>query len=244
MIENDTATLCKNLEAAIGEFPGLTVIASVGGASIEGVIELSHDGVCFGSFLISIVVDHQYPRSQPICTEIGGRIPKTQDYHTNPNGTLCLGVPEDLWLRMNGTFEIKPFIDRCVLPFLVGIACKSSGQPWPYGERSHGAAGICEFYGERFGTIDPTRALDIIDALLGNAPKGHWACPCGSGVVVRKCHRSELTELRNSNIPRNMLEQSATVLANLIARGLDGRIDELQLVAARMRRILGHRAAA
>jgi hypothetical protein len=238
MADNCTTELSATLEGALAvPYPGLVVTRNGEGALIEGTVDLHHNNVSFGSFLVTIQVDHDYPETQPVCREIGGRIPRNPDHHTNGNGTLCLGVPEEIWMRMNGVFEIKAFIDTCLVPFLIGAACKLSGGTWPHGERGHGAVGIVEFYAERFGTHDPSRVLDVIAMLSEPVVRGHWPCPCGSGEVLRRCHRTAVLEMRAQGLPSTLLGSSAIHVLKLVQATTDLQAAELRKLAMTMKRI-------
>ena len=228
----------ESVRDAVSAQPGLLVRSAGEGAVIEGVFQLSQDGLPFESFLIEIQLAEVPPVTQPQVFEIGGRIERNDAHHVNGDGSLCLGVPEEIWLLLGGQYDLARFLEEVVKPFLLGLACYLRGEPWPFGERAHGAAGICEFYGERFGTREPEHALNIIDLLLADAPKGHWTCPCGSGKVLRQCHRDGLNELRDQRIPIVMLQRSAHLIGDSIA-GRDGIEDaELKRLCVKMQRIL------
>lgn len=239
MDENSTpVNLRADLEAALASaYPGLVVSVLGSGALIEGCIDVRQGGVIFESFLISITVDQDYPETQPVCREVGGRIPKNPEHHTNGDGTLCLGVSEELWLQMDGVFEINRFIDTCLVPFLIGVSCKLKGEKWPFGERAHGARGTAEFYGEHFGTDDPSRVLEIIELLAAPIVRGHWPCPCGSGAVLRRCHRKTLLDLRERELPISLLRSSATRVARHVQERTNVQVAELRKLVMTMKRI-------
>ena len=242
--ENLATELAAVEELLSQKHPGLSIRAINNGAVVEGVVVLRSADMPFESFLVRIDLDDIPPKQQPRVFEIGGRIPKQDTHHVSSDGSLCVGVPEEIWLLLDGRFEIVRFIDDVVAPYLIGVACMLRGEAWPFGERSHGAAGICEFYGERFGTKEPAHVLDIIEVLLAKAPKGHWPCPCGSGNVIRKCHHKELSELRARRVPADILQRSANVVARALMAEVAGRIGELERIAGKMRRMLAGRAAA
>lgn len=237
MVAEPTTTLCATLQATLAGYPGLSVRQAGDVVLIEGIFDVRCGDAVIDTFLISIEVDGEYPKKQPVCREVGGRIPATAEHHMNANGTMCLGVPEDIWSRMQGTFEINSFIESCLRPFLIGASCKLRGEPWPFGERAHGAAGIVEFYGERLGTLDESRVLDIIAMVSAPHVRGHWQCPCGSGRVLRRCHQAELLELRERAIPRQLLEASAAYVAQIVRQRADRQIAEMQRLVATMKRI-------
>lgn len=231
----------ENLEGmreAISGYPGLMVRSNGVGAVIEGVLELSREEMPFESFLIQIQLADIPPTTQPRVFEIGGRIKREDANHINADGSLCLGVPEEIWLLFGGEYDLKRFLDDVVTPFLLGIACRLRGEEWPFGERTHGPAGICEFYGDRFGTLNSEHVLDIIDILLVDAPKGHWACPCGSGRKLRQCHQDALNDLRARRLPVAMLQRSANLIGTSIARKYEAGSVERRRLSVKMRRIL------
>lgn len=218
------------------------VRAAGAGGIIEGVLNFARDGVSFDSFLLEIQFDAIPPREQPRVFEIGGRIERNESHHVNGDGSLCVGVPEEVWLLLDGSYEPARFIEEAVTPFLLGIAYKLRGEKWPYGERSHGANGICEFYGEKFGTREPEHVIDVIDVLLSDAPKGHWACPCGSRKELRRCHRDSVNELRARRMPIAMLQRSANLVGHGLASSAEASVDDLKRLGVKMRRILAKRA--
>lgn len=243
--EANRSVIAEIEEVLRTRYPGLTARLTESGVTIEGMLQLRRDGMPFESFLLEIQLAQDPNSRQPKVFEIGGRIPRLSVNHINKDGSLCVGVAEEVWLLLRGRFEIGRFIDEVLEPYLLGVACKLRGEEWPFGERSHGAPGICEFYGEHFGTKEPTRVLEIIEVLLADAPKGHWRCPCGSGQVIRKCHRQQLLEFRERKIPTQMLIGSAIHIANLIEQeGADRQKEELRRIAERMQRMLSKKVAA
>lgn len=185
-------------------YPTLAVHNNNTTAYIEGVIQLEREGLCFESFLVRIDLPGGYPHELPRVFEIGGRIPRNSDHHVNRDGSLCLGVPDQLWLEMKGSFEIRPFIERLLCPFLIGISEKLRTGKWPGVERSHGANGICEFYGTFIDTASPTHVMTLLRLLEKKNLKGHWQCPCGSGKVLRHCHGHSIRDLASKGLPKQL----------------------------------------
>jgi len=185
-------------------YPTLSVHQNDTASYIEGVIQLEHEGLCFESFLVRIYLPNGYPHELPKVFEIGGRIPKDLDLHVNRDGSLCLGVPDELWLEMKGQFEIGPFIERLLRPFLIGISEKLRTGKWPGVERSHGASGICEFYGTFIDTAAPAQVIALLHLLQKKDLKGHWLCPCRSGKVLRHCHGSSIRDLASQELPKQL----------------------------------------
>jgi hypothetical protein len=185
----------------------LHLVEHRGSIVVVGTYHLHEDGVPIEHFLVEIVLPDAYPNGLPAAREVGGRIPPVEDFHVNGDGTLCLGVPEDLWVRYAGRFDLGEYLRQHLRAYFVGVAHKLRGKPWPYGERAHGAAGLCEYYGEVIGTKDSAMVLEFLKMLRKDAVKGHWLCPCGSGKELRRCHVRAIRNL-HANLPKPMIKRS------------------------------------
>lgn len=194
-------------------YPGLSLVAE---DVIEGVYDVSHDGVWLTSYLLRIEISESYPIVAPRIFEIGGRIPRTLDHHVNSDGSLCLGVPEELWVALGGEWELGAVLDGPVRSFLIGVTSKLQGGAWPYGERAHGAEGLCQFYASFIGTADPERVIELLKMLARDKLKGHWDCPCGSGLRLRNCHGAAVAELHRKKLPPEMLARSGRLIFHAV----------------------------
>ena len=186
--------------------PTLHVFLDNGAAIVKGTYAV--DGIGTDRYSLEIILPHDYPHSLPHVREVAGRIPRIQDRHVNPEGTLCLGVPEQLWMELKGDCSVTAVLDGPIRNFLIGNGLCEMGEPWPFGERPHGGEGILEFYKEQLETDDPAKVFNFIRALAKGSMRGHWLCPCGSGKILRKCHHSTWVSLRS--LPKAVLESSAT----------------------------------
>jgi len=187
-------------------FPTLHVFSDNGAVVVRGMYGV--DGASTDRYNLEIILPHDYPHSLPQVREVAGRIPRTQDRHVNPEGTLCLGVPEQVWIELDGDCSVPKILDGPIRNFLIGNGLFEVGEPWPFGERPHGGAGVLEFYKEQLGTDDPAKVFNFIRALAKGSVRGHWLCPCGSGRILRKCHHTAWVALRS--VPKAVLEGSAT----------------------------------
>lgn len=166
-------------------------------------------------YTLEIALPANYPRSLPDVWETGGRIPREIDRHVFPaSGALCLGVPLALWIAMKGDFSVDRMLDYPIRGFLVGNSLVEQGEPWPHGDRSHGAAGILEHFREFVGTADPMMVGSLLVNLLEHKVRGHWLCPCGSGRIIRKCHREAVETLRQA--PPSMLTHALETIVKTL----------------------------
>ena len=93
-------------------------------------------------------------------------------------------------------FEHTPtllgFVENCLIPHLYSCSYKDLHGKLPFGELSHGGAGILEYYQELFGVQEATGVLGLLRILADANYRGHLECPCGSGAKVRNCHGDQL----------------------------------------------------
>jgi hypothetical protein len=171
---------------------GKFVVAPTSHAAAEGAID---------QFDVSILVAKNFPRTEPEVFETGNRIPREIDRHCNPNGTCCTGVWEE-WIAMNERPSIDTFLEGPVRNFFLSQMSFEIHKCWPFGERSHGDAGIREACADMLGIKnDEKLILRYLLVLAGHWPKGHWQCPCGGGQRIRDCHRDELMAMHSKMPP-------------------------------------------
>lgn len=211
-LERDPDAL-RALEATLrARYPTLHAFTEDGVCRIRGAIEIV-PGDRYG---IELELPSNYPHALPIAWETEGRIPREIDRHTFPNGSLCLGPPLALWLALDGDFSIERVIDVPVRNFLVGNSLVEEGQPWPYDDYAHGAAGIIQHLSEVLGTTDAMMLCKLLVDLMQGRVRGHWTCPCGSGLIIRKCHRDAIERLRR--VPHGILAHAVDTMLDHLKR--------------------------
>lgn len=197
---------------------------------IEGVLLVTEVGVAampggpITEFAIRMELSRRYPSVEPKTFETGKRIPRTPDRHINPDGDCCVTVWEH-WLATAPNHSIGSFINGPINEYFLSQFWFEKTGKWPFGERPHGDAGMEEAYADALGVPNRRDTLIYYLRLLSQAwPKGHWVCPCGSGKIVRNCHREELTALHEriaSNIAKRMLRR---LLETQMARTRSSRV--------------------
>jgi hypothetical protein len=115
-----------------------------------------------------------------------------------------------------GDFFLTTVVDIPVRNFLIGNSLVEKGEPWPHGDRSHGVQGVLEFYGDLLGTAEPTAIARFLLAIVNRKVRGHWSCPCGSGRIIRKCHKDAVEALRN--VPQEIVAQTGYMILDEIQR--------------------------
>ena len=126
------------------------------------------------------------------------------------DGALCLGTPLALWIELKSRFTVESVLDMAIRNFLIGNSLVELGEPWPHGERSHGAAGILEHLRELFGSAQPIMAATFLEAMAMGSVTKHSPCPCRSGRKLLKCHRDGFNKLRR--VPSEVLKLTAELI--------------------------------
>jgi len=145
---------------------------------------------------VDIHVPEKFPKDLPTVRERGNRIPRK--YHTNRDGTLCLGSPVRLHLKVHKGTTILKFIDRCVVPYLAGYShYERTGGELLFGDLDHGDKGLIKDYMDLLHVNSKDACIEML-RLLGMRRRraNKEQCPCGSGRRVRCCHNRTLNPLR------------------------------------------------
>ena len=147
------------------------------------------EGTIQDSFALQIDVPNAFPKDLPKVREVDGKIPRTGDYHVNPDGTLCLGSPLGLLVKISKSPSLSGFAENCLVPYLFAISHKlKAGGPLPFGELAHGSKGMLADYAHLFRLRHPESARYALQ-LLGMKKRraNKLPCPCGCGVRLGRC---------------------------------------------------------
>jgi hypothetical protein len=202
-----TSFAADEVAEVLTDHPGL---AQTSPGELEGVLQLHHafgDVTLTDTFSVRITATPQ--SNVPLLTEIGGRTAaiatqyKLEDVralHCNPaDRTACVAVLQDLSTRFPPGSRLLAYVDDLAMPYLYGLSHFEKYGKWPWGEYSHGALGLLEYYAT---APEQTKASyeKIIQTLksyndfwpefkkkLVN-PGGQRSCICGSGQHFSKCH--------------------------------------------------------
>lgn len=165
------------------------------------------------AFSVLIRLPQDYPNSPPTVQETGGRIPA--DFHQYHDRTLCLGAPVEVWRRFKADPRLITFVRTLVVEYLYGYAYFKKCGALPFGELSHGCKGIREYYQDLFKTDDVQIVLALLKLMADGTYRGHYACPCGSGKILRKCHGPSMLDLLKQQSKERFLRDSANILYSL-----------------------------
>ena len=204
--------LLANIRQAVAAHqPELEVETADGFIVVTGRFVVSGPEGPFDSYEIKLAVTGDFPRREPVVFETGGRIPRVLERHIYPqHGCCCLGVWEE-WLVTAPEHTFDAFITGVLHDYFLSQTHFEIRGEWPFGERSHGKAGILEGFAELLDIdIDAGAIAEYLRLLSMNQVKGHHSCPCGSGKPLRRCHRSKVDELKkriSAAMARRMLNR-------------------------------------
>jgi len=158
-------------------------------------------------FNVRILIPLNYPYSLPLVSEYGGRIIKIreekklkhmQDLHYNPaTNSICLCAPHEEKIKFPPGSRFTFFLENLVIPYFFALSFFEKNDRWPWGDYSHGATGLFEYYYEKRGGF--TRE-DIVELTKQLNFTTEWKifktqkltqdslCICGSKEKISTCH--------------------------------------------------------
>jgi hypothetical protein len=188
------------LAEALRLHPGLSIRPRKAGCvTVAGELQVNHCAAGFhaieDAFEIEMRVPGDFPRTLPEVRELGGRIPNS--FHTNSDGTLCLGSPIRLRMHAGPRPPLTRFIERCVIPYLYGFEHQERHGVLPFGELGHRNKHVVEDLKGVFRVQDLKACVGLIRlAGMQRRKANRCRCPCNSGNRVGQCHHRILNHLR------------------------------------------------
>ena len=142
-------------------------------------------------YKIRIKVANNFPSTIPEVEEIGNKIPRKEEYHINPDNTLCLGSSLTLLQLLSKKPTLEGFIEYCLVPYLYGISLKiQDGGKLVFGELAHGEKGIIDEYEKIFGIRGKDPLKQLIKMLsMKKRVANKQLCPCGCKNRLGKCNQ-------------------------------------------------------
>lgn len=216
-MSNNEVLIRQQFEELSKTYSGLRLYEDAPGRwVIRGILSFSatfKNVTITDAFSVLIRLPQDYPNSPPTVQETGGRIPA--DFHQYPDRTLCLGAPVEVWRRFKADPRLVTFVETQVVEYLYGYAYFEKYGVLPFGELSHGAQGIREYYQDLFKTNDVQIVLALLKPMADGTYRGHHACPCGSGKILRKCHGPSMLDLVKHLPKEQFLRDSENILYSL-----------------------------
>ncbi len=147
--------------------------------------------------------------------EVDGAIPVA--YHRNPDSSLCLGTPAELYLIFRKAPNLDSFMNRIVNPYLYRwLSVKEAGVP-AWEDRSHGLDGLVESYSELLKSDDVGVLVRLLTKAIVDGIHPNQPCSCGSGVKFKHCHMKRVRRIMDS-VPHDVLFSDLGYLNKMVRR--------------------------
>lgn len=192
--------LLKKERAALeARYPMLTLRPDeAGGNRVTGVLHVV-DGI---GYTVNLVLTKNYPDDVPMLFCRKKEIDWNVDRHmSGSDGMACLCVASEYRKHWPSGSTIADFLDVLVRPYFAAQAYYDAHGRWlPGHDRPHGPEGVIEAYKELIdlpGDADYGTVIGFMELIARpNHPKGTMECPCGSGQLLRRCHRALVARVR------------------------------------------------
>lgn len=177
----------------------LQPVSRTGETVITGQIHFHrrYRDICIAdSYRISISIPNNCPHVSPNTKEIGGKIPRKDEFHINPDETLCLGSPLRIMLQLNKSMSLNSYYEHFLLPYLFAVSAKLQGASngMIFGELAHGKNGVIDDYVQLFKITASSsqQRLAQVERVLWLLSKGRIkarrkTCFCGCGKRLMHC---------------------------------------------------------
>ncbi|MEL7119671.1 MAG: hypothetical protein AAFO07_09525 [Bacteroidota bacterium] len=198
----------KDLIEAQQRFPSLHIVNLEKQKILRGSFKvIDENGKFWNSYKIEIKHTNGFPYRFPIVSEIGGQIPRLEDWHIYENsGNCCITIPAKEIILCRKGITVANFIQNHVRPYFFNQAHRKHLGIYANGEYAHGVAGKWQYYFEAFGTENKELIINNFKIFLHNNEKIHKKskCICGSGHRFRRCHQDIYWLLKNA--PKNFIK--------------------------------------
>ena len=164
------------------------------------------------SYQLQISIPQEFPRRVPTVSEIGGRIPRVDNFHVNGNGTLCLGSRIRLMARLQAEPTVQGFSKTCIVPYLYAMSLKlMHDQDFIFGELRHGVHGELDDYKELLGLKLNDQVVPALLCLLKKRRIANkMPCPCGCRRRLGKCDFNASVRKFRNILPKAWLREIVT----------------------------------
>ena len=170
------------------------------------------------SFELSISIPDDFPRKHPVVREVGSRIPKTPDFHVNPDGTFCLGSQLRLLEKIHRFPTLSGFAESCDLPYLYAVSYKLvHGGNFVFDDLAHGTPGAIQDYKDIFRLNDTEQVIRTLE-LIGMKRRiaNKQPCPCGCSRRLGICPLNDKVRSFRAMAPRSWFTNHAYQLRTYV----------------------------
>lgn len=195
------ARLKPLLAKLFATYSGLEYTAHENGCTVVTgpyAIDASYDGIRLAEdFELQLTIPADYPESLPKVREMSDIIAPSYE-HLFVDCSFCLGVQGELLIAQLKDPSLVRLYDGPVRSYLYSYLFHKRYGRYPFGDRAHGTKGILQFYSELFDEPSLIKTWKLLLSAAAEEYRGHLPCPCGSGIVGRKCHGDAILHLKKS----------------------------------------------
>ncbi len=178
-------------------FPGLRLLVLNKKVVIQGRFDVYYQDNFYDRYSIKIELADNHPISLPQVFETGGRVPTTAARHVyEEGGYACLFVPFERFKYWPDCRSMSSFLGGPVNSYFYSQSFYDQHGYYPFGERSHNLSGVIESIKDISNMDSNLKVVSTLDLISKNNLKGHWDCPCFSGLSLKNCHLSEVVKLK------------------------------------------------
>ncbi|HPR16835.1 MAG TPA: SEC-C domain-containing protein [Candidatus Cloacimonadota bacterium] len=149
------------------------------------------------SYDIKIIFSEDYPNSIPKAINVNNRIIKQYSHFLSDN-SLCLGVPTDIYLKLQNNDSIKFFLLNILVHYYFSYDEWEKTKTVIFRERSHGVKGIIEYYYELLEIRNFNALIRLLRFSNDIESSYNQTCPCNSGKSFQSCHMPKMIVLNSS----------------------------------------------
>lgn len=157
-------------------------------------------GSLIESFEIVILIDKAYPNTFPIVILLDDKIEKSEDYHMNNQGIICLEHTYIANAIASKGIRLFDFLSYYLPKYFSWALVKKYGNEKHLQEWGHGNIGIKQFYKELIGSNEKSIIHQfLINYCEASKIERNVKCYCGSGKKLKDCHYEEVLFLKRTS---------------------------------------------
>lgn len=170
------------------------------------------------SYNLRITIPNNFPTVPIKVCELANKIPKTDDFHINPDHTFCLGSPLRILQRSIKCLSLSKFVETILIPYLYAVSRKlENNEKFVFGELQHGNQGIIDDYKQILKLKSDQQIIKALELLgLKKRIANKRKCPCGCGKKLSSCKYNQLIQNYRKIAPRSWYRSEHESLRNFV----------------------------
>ena len=160
------------------------------------------EGGLIESFGINLLLPKTYPNAFPIVFSNDGKIEKSDEFHINKEGAICVEHPYIANKLISAGLRLYDFIDYYLPKYFSWVLLKQSGLTSGLEEWGHFDTGTIQVYETLLNITDRKAIKKFLENYLSVVKIGrNDMCYCGSDKKLKHCHYEAALFLKST--PKN-----------------------------------------